>query len=122
MSEFIFDLIAEAKRHDGAWIKCDDPGLLWFGLRFRVKPNTMSVAKSVEAKIRGTKDPVKIARVTLHALLLETEGIGTGDREATLAEAIDFFGQLPAFVAWLVEQANELANGARQEAADDLGN
>lgn len=124
MSEFIFDILAAEKTREGVWVTCDGEFLDdYHGLRFRVKPNTTSVGKRIAGRLKGTKDPVVIARILLKELMLEAdERIEHSDRVATLEENVDYFCEVPNFVKWISETSVALAGDAKKEAEEDLGN
>lgn len=125
MSDFVLDLIVESKRLEGEWVECDNPDLLWYGCKFLVKPATTQLAERVQKiqKLSGDgRNIVKFTSVLLKDLLLGVEGIGMGDREATLEESITHFAQLPAFVSWVMEQSMALSTKKRAEVEGELGN
>jgi hypothetical protein len=125
VSDYILDLVVEAKRLDGVWVTCDDPQLAWCGCRFLIKPATTKLAEKVQRiqKLSGDgRNIVKFTEALLKDLLLGVEGIGVGDREATVDEAIAHFCQIPAFVAWVMEQSVALSSRERAQVEAELGN
>lgn len=125
MSNFVLDLIVEGKRLEGEWVECDDPNLNWYGCRFLIKPATTQLAERVQKIQRLTGDGrniVKFTQTLLKDILLGAEGIGTGEREATLDEVIAYFSQVPAFVAWVMEQSLSLSARKRERVETELGN
>lgn len=124
MSDFVLDLIVENKRLNGEWVECDDPDLSWYGCRFLVKPATTRLAERIEVirKRAGERNITRFTEAILKDLLVDVSGIGTGEREATLDEVIQYFSQIPAFVTWIMEKSMTLATRKREEAAVELGN
>lgn len=125
MSEYILDLIVENKRLEGEWVTCDNPDLLWYGCRFLLKPATTKLAERVQRIQKLTGDGRNVTKFTealLKDILLAVEGIGMGEREATLDEVVAYFSQIPAFVAWVMEQSINLTTRAREKAGEELGN
>jgi hypothetical protein len=99
VSDYILDLVIEAKRLDGVWVTCDNPELAWCGCRFLIKPATTKLAEKVQRiqKLSGDgRNIVKFTEALLKDLLIGVEGIGIGDREATVDEAVAHFCQIPA--------------------------
>ena len=85
-------------------------------------PNTTNKQTRLKRLLRNVKDTREIARITVREYLLEAEGIGWGDREATIDEVRDGLAQKPAFVAWLSEQVNRAATRTRETVETEAGN
>jgi hypothetical protein len=119
---FVLDIIAEAQTADGVWVECDDPGAKWESIRCCVRPLTTGRAETIKRRLNGTKDLNKISKLTMDELLVGIEGMGVGDREATLAEAISYLHTAPRFLNWLVDKSNALVHEFRESVEADLGN
>lgn len=119
------DLIVANKRLDGEWVECDNPDLAWSGCKFLIKPATTKLAEKVQRISKLTGDGKKVTVFTealLKDILLGAQGVGVGDREATLDEVIAYFSQIPAFVAWVMEKSLALASEKREQVSAELGN
>lgn len=125
MNDFILDIAVETKRLDGVWVECEDADVAWYGCKFLIRPATTHLAERValiQKRSQNGKHITKFTEALLRDLLFDTEGIGTDDSEATLEEVINYFSQIPAFVAWIMEQSVAIASHARDEVEEELGN